>query len=472
MKRISLGLLLFFQLHNAFGQEMLGIVNSNFSGNVGITLNPATVVGMPFSREFNLISMDISAHNNYLYYPAGQHGLVKLITGQGLTHDNTKDYYTTTPDKQMYANIFLLGPSYSVSTISGGWAIHTALRTNFSVNHLNYHLAKFLWDGFDYLPQQDIDYKTDPYQLNMLQWYEIGYTYGLTLYQTKTQMLTVGATVNLNLGVNSTYIDNKKMDYRVPSSDTLLVYNLNATYAHTIITDNPGLGDYVGVKGFGGGINLGVQYYKNRDAKGYYYKTKNRRKYEYKFGASLIDMGMVHFFKDNRVNKFDNNSTLWPGIDTVKFNGINDFDQTLNNQFTGSPDGALTNKKINMFLPTAASVQFDYNIYKDFYANATWIQRLSFLNPQIKRANEVTITARYETSKFEVAIPYSFYEYYKHRVGLAFRFKWFFVDTDKFGPIIDAWDVDGLDFYFGIKFTNHKNPNGKGRKGEDCPAYK
>lgn len=460
MKRIHLVLLLFFQLHIVYGQEMLGIINSNYSGNVGISLNPATAVAMPFTHEFNIIAMDLSVHNNYIYYPAGQR------------FSNAKDYYTTTPDKQLYGNVFLFGPSYAVSNSSYGWAIHTAIRTNISVNHLNYHLAKFLWDGFDYLPQQDIAYNTDPYQLNILQWYELGFTYGKSLFETKTQMLTIGATVNLDLGANSTYVNSKKMDYIVPSSDTLLVYNLTAAYGHTITTDNPGLGDYIGIKGLGGGINIGAQYYKNRDAKAYYRTIKNRRKYKYKLGVSLIDIGMVHFFKDQRVNKFENNSTVWPGIDTVKFNGINNFDQTLNMQFTGSPDGALSNSKINMILPTAASIQFDYNIYNDFYANATWIQRLSFFDTQIKRANEISITARYETANFEVAIPYSFYEYYKSRVGLAFRYKGFFIGTDKFGPVIDAWDVDGLDFYFGIRITNNKSAGSGGKTGADCPAYK
>ena len=58
MKRISLVLFLFIQLHSAQGQEMLGIINSNYAGNVGISLNPASVVAMPFTHEFNVFSMD------------------------------------------------------------------------------------------------------------------------------------------------------------------------------------------------------------------------------------------------------------------------------------------------------------------------------------------------------------------------------------------------------------------------------
>ncbi len=116
MKHKSLVFLFLMYTLNATGQEMLGIINSNFSGNIGVTLNPASVVGTPFGSEINFFSIDLSAHNNYLYIPAGEHGLRKLITGQGLSHDNAKDYYTVSPDKQMYANVFLLGPSVLFST--------------------------------------------------------------------------------------------------------------------------------------------------------------------------------------------------------------------------------------------------------------------------------------------------------------------------------------------------------------------
>ncbi|MBK7851504.1 MAG: hypothetical protein IPJ66_10310 [Bacteroidetes bacterium] len=37
---------------------MWGISNSNYSGNMGIFLNPATIVGAPYKYEFNIIAGD------------------------------------------------------------------------------------------------------------------------------------------------------------------------------------------------------------------------------------------------------------------------------------------------------------------------------------------------------------------------------------------------------------------------------
>ncbi len=71
------------------------------------------------------------------------------------------------------------------------------------------------------------------------------------------------------------------MDYIVPSSDTLIVYDLTGLYGHTITTNDPSITDYIGVKGIGGGINMGVQYYKDRNEKAYNYNSLIEGKYKW-----------------------------------------------------------------------------------------------------------------------------------------------------------------------------------------------
>ena len=49
------------------GQEMLGIMNSSYSGITGATLNPAVTVTSPYYFDFNIVSGDVFFENNYLY---------------------------------------------------------------------------------------------------------------------------------------------------------------------------------------------------------------------------------------------------------------------------------------------------------------------------------------------------------------------------------------------------------------------
>ena len=72
----------------------------------------------------------------------------------------------------------------------------------------------------------------------------------------------------------------------------------------------------------------------------------------------------------------------------------------------------------------------------------------------VKRANSVSMAVRYETPFFEVSMPYSMYDYYRHRIGFAMRYRYFFAGTDKLGTFVGQGDITGLDVYFGIKLTN------------------
>jgi len=61
----ALLLLLIPFLSNA--QELMGISNSNFAGNMGIFMNPSSIVMAPYKSEFNILSGDVFLDNNYIY---------------------------------------------------------------------------------------------------------------------------------------------------------------------------------------------------------------------------------------------------------------------------------------------------------------------------------------------------------------------------------------------------------------------
>ena len=125
-----------------------------------------------------------------------------------------------------------------------------------------------------------------------------------------------------------------------------------------------------------------------------------------------------------------------------------------------------------LVLPMAVSSQFDVCLHPRWYANATIVQRVNPPMPHIDLPNIVSASLRYETSYFEIAVPYSFYDYYLHRIGVAVRYRFLVLGTDKLGPYVTNNDVYGLDFYFGIKLSNYDftRPGKRGRQ-DHCAAY-
>ena len=65
---------------------MNGIAHSNFAGNMGIEMNPASIATMPYRFEFNILSGDVFFQNYYIYFPASDIPTVRFARFAPLRH--------------------------------------------------------------------------------------------------------------------------------------------------------------------------------------------------------------------------------------------------------------------------------------------------------------------------------------------------------------------------------------------------
>ncbi len=107
-----------------------------------------------------------------------------------------------------------------------------------------------------------------------------------------------------------------------------------------------------------------------------------------------------------------------------------------------------------MSLPTALSLQFDYNINDAVFINTTWVQRINFgSNPGIRRMNMLAVSPRYETDQVEVALPVQLLEYSQPAIGLMMRYRSIFAGTDQLGSTMGLTRLNGADLYLGFKMN-------------------
>jgi outer membrane protein OmpA-like peptidoglycan-associated protein len=111
-----------------------------------------------------------------------------------------------------------------------------------------------------------------------------------------------------------------------------------------------------------------------------------------------------------------------------------------------------------MALPTAVSLQVDWNAYKKFYVAANYIHGVKHSEPGIDRASVLSVTPRYESPWLDISMPVSYFNYTGKisRVGLAFRFASFFLGSDRIGTLFGLGDLNGMDVYAGLKFSMNK----------------
>jgi len=452
-------------------QEMLGFSNSNFAGNMGMGRNPSLFVGSPYIHEFNLISGDIFIDNDYVFLRKKSSLFVKSLSGETVPDDRISDYYDSRT-KNAYANVFLRGPSFIQNREKFSWGIHTALRTNLSATNVPFHLAKFIKEGFDYTPQHDSKYSSPPFRSASLIWAEVGGTYGKKIFEERNKKyLAAAVTLKLIAGFDGAYVNLTKFDYEVPSSDTLIVNSATGEYAHSLSDGEPSMQNPFAIRGYGAGIDVGLTYYRGRvHGSGDCNRTaENLKKYKYRLGFSLIDLGLVMFKKQAEVFKFENASMVWPGINTVTFNSIGEVDTSISYYFYGDPEKSKTDDKFNIYLPTALSIQFDYCVMPRIYVNASLVQAVPLSKYAVVRASQVAITPRYETRGFEASLPLTFYEYKVPHLGFALRYKFFVLGTDRLGSFTGLWNATGYDIYFGFKF-NVCEKRKRGGKDPFCPV--
>lgn len=450
---------------SAMAQEELGIANSNYAGVNGLHLNPSSIVDSWAKLDIHLVGASVFFENNYVYLPKNEFSL-----WQNVDMSPGENNSTTIPDLQTNENEVLKhgtvdasvqGPSFMWAGKRGSFALSSRVRSHTNINNVSPELAKLIFEGFQYAPNQGTDLTEQRFRVNSMTWGELGFTYGHVLFKQNKNFLTGAVGVRRLIGINAMSIAVENIDYEVHNDSLLEIRDING---------HVGLGDVEFNSGGGWGGDIGFTYKRMKeDASDYYPHSRshncNHLDYRYKIGVSLLDVGTIKF-TDAQYGSMQNSSSYWSGYDTTIVEAIGDVDSLLAARFSNYERGTEFKSR----LPMAISLQYDHSLGKNFFLNLTAVQSLNGVKSiGLRRSSIIGLTPRYEIKRFEVAVPMSLYEYQRPRVGLAFRFNSLVIGTDNLLPLVGQGNVYGADIYFSFKYTIFKSGvcNGKrGRKGK------
>jgi Family of unknown function (DUF5723) len=471
---------------NVQAQEMLGIVNSNYSGIHGAIINPSSLTNTKYYLDINFISIGISAENNFIYLAKDEYRFSRFL-GKNLpfpTHPPNDlpiyDYFNTKLINA-FANERLMGPSAMLNIGKHAFGITTSFRTVASARKIPYEVAKFGYEGLDFNNQYGIRYiENHKFNVAAMSWAELGLSYAYFFKQVNREYWSGGITIKRLMGISGAYANVSNADYMVPNQDTAIIYNLNAEAGYSLPIDYA-TNDFLNTPVFrGGGIgfDIGITYQKmksNHQKMSYNsICAEPYNPYLYRIGLSIIDIGSISFKKNAQKLVFDNVNTIWPGYRSINHQNLNSVVSDISQHFYGNPDELLQGNQIKIGLPTAISMQMDVNYSGNWYVNGMLIYPLPLSKANIRRPSQLAITPRYETNYFEVDLPISMYDFRRPRVGISARLGILTVGTDKLGGFFNFNDFTGLDFYFALKMSflkgrcrDNKNGNTK-EKGNTC----
>ncbi|HEX8516922.1 MAG TPA: DUF5723 family protein [Bacteroidia bacterium] len=448
----------------SMAQDFLGYINSNYSGITGVDLNPANVVNSRYKVDVTLAGLSLNAYNNYVGLK--RTALKKDQNGEYAAFKDTSfaENYLSTRDnnnvnKSVYFSNQIVGPSFLVSLgTKNAIGFKSKVRTILNADGIEPDLAKLSYYSLDYPDLWTLRLSNENLSLQTMTWAEYGLSYGHVFKDDGPHFFKAGITAKYIQGIQSAYMSIQNLEYELTDDTTASIFQSDVSYGHS--TSWEGENVELGFKNsslFSWGLDLGVVYEWRPDYQDYKYDMdgesnlwrKDKNKYKLKVGLSAVDLGWVKFKKGSRSRDFTADINYWSLHDFDNVENFDDFDSILNYRYPMNKG----DQYYKMNLPTAFSMQVDYNIYKDFYVNFTpyWSPRSKKNKEKVHDITTFSLTPRWDHKWFGAFIPLSYDITGNFKAGLALRIGPLIVGTNSFGPWVARKDIYGADAYALLK---------------------
>ena len=439
-----------------------------------VKLNPASMINAKTYLDINLAGGGAFINNNLVNY--SNTSVIGLIKDRSLPLFYSRIVQNQGIPIQIFAKGFVSGP---VGTWNqGDHAIGLAFnyRAYGNLENAPSFIGNFIDRGIsgDHISILTKPYSAKNIQMGQMSFAEIQASYAYTFLKKGKNLLSVGVSIKKFYSVQAKVVNVYDADFgfnidsatvaKSPSSDptTIALHSLNADYM------TASSGDKLYSKKGGMGFDIGFTYQRTLSTCNSYlpHTAKSSCRYipyKYKIGVSIIDIGAVKFDATNvNFKGFHFGETTLPSYTIVSKNMDSVLTSESGNSDLSTGRVAIKNK---VQLPTYFSAQFDYNIWASaLYINASIIQGIphSISKFGVKQASSLSITPRFETRLFDIALPFSLYEYKDPQLGLSLRLGPLTVGTDKFiNWFFNVGGAYGADIYVFLKVPMVYHPKCK-----------
>jgi uncharacterized protein YukE len=446
-------LLSFCCIAGAQAQDMLGLGTGNYSGITGMTLNPASIVDSRFKFDINLIGLSNYYTNNYILLKRAAFVNGDLFNNRYNSYEAFKkealEANSLEPGERVYARVnnrIQLPLSFMLTTgKKSAIALNITNRTNVMVDNLDPAFAQLAFDRFRNSSLYNRDFNMDGVNVGLLNWVDVGVTYGRVLIDRDKHFLKAAVTAKYIGGAASGYVKADKINVRFSDSSTISAQSPYVSYGHSDKVDEDLFrsGNINALKNVSSSIggDLGVVYeYRGRIDRFKYlspeYETKTRRdknKYVFRLGASIMDVGRLKFNKGGYNNDFSANINNYD-VSGLSIRSAQDLDTALAGHVVYNNDI----KNYTVALPTALGLQADLHLFKGFYINASTYQPLNMLkaDQRMEVTASYAVTPRFESRVLGVYIPVSYNKLDKWNVGATLRVGPVYIGSSNLGSLI------------------------------------
>ena len=439
-----------------FSQEQLGLRLENYAGVSSLALNPAGNLTNPLKWDVNLIGGGLFVENNYAFIQnTGLLDLLKTkggtsfvlagsLEGQAPSNAKLVDFFTNQPNRRnVTTSVFLAGPSA---------AFRIGERHSVGVfTHFRYHSAAqnvpYEFSYYDYSQRAFNDpFTVQPFEAALTAWSEIGLNYAFKMPSGDGD-LGFGVNVRFLQAYEGAFVENlEPFSYNKLPGDTVQFDHPHGRFAYTFSNLQ---GNSPALQQNGGGMAFDLGVIKTFDAEGDGYRLR--------LGASLLDLGYLHFDKNAAAHEINPDLIALLGVnDFKKFDApekTDEYVKVFSQQITGDSLASYQGDAFKIALPAAFSLQADYSLTPNLFINGTWVQRIPMPGVSSRRSDLLAVAPRFEHRWFSASAPLSIYNWNRVHAGFAARLAFLVIGTDNLPSIIGQRRFTGTDFYFALKIN-------------------
>ncbi|HEU4716745.1 MAG TPA: DUF5723 family protein [Bacteroidia bacterium] len=346
------------------------------------------------------------------------------------------------------------------------------VRTYFNVDGIQPPLAHLLAEGFTDPSDYNTGYHNRHIGINECTWFEIGGTYAKTIWTGADRFVSIGVRPKFLLGLAAAYVFIDNADYEFYNDSVMALFGGNLKFGHS---DNFSFNENFQPSyriGFNPGIGLdaGIIYefrpgdmQKNEKPGKEWPGFRDRPVYKYRIGASLTDLGIIHFRSGAFTDQYSVSSDAWNVAHDV-FNAT--APAPLFNNFNLQYHGAGEGQSFWMRTPLALGLFYDYRFRENLFFSAQSFTGLYLRGTDFKKVHELTrisLTARYERRWYGAWVPVSFTRMGTFSMGAGLRLGPVIIGTtDILNLTMKNKRIYNADIYFALKVPLF--PLGSGRK--------
>lgn len=454
MLKKLVGVILLFSSYFGLSQEEYGIAHSNYAPTKTFLHNPTNTLDNKVWLDIHVVGAGAFIHNNYVFLKGTQFSMIPdLFTNQ----DNWPEFQFKegANNKRGYQELDLQLLSATYQYKRHGFGFSSRIRQSFDFRRLPGEVAQLLTNGtYDYDGLYGQVIGVNKMFINQMAFLDLGFSYSNQFYHFAHETMGAGITLKYLMGFAGAGIKIDDLEYNVQNPLTTEFYTFNGTVA----SGTPG----DGISGGSGvAVDLGFVYKKTLHNVTHYepYSEASACEpydYKYKLSAAIVDFGYINFNKN--ATRQDVESSL---SNTALDDGalqLSTFDQFVSSNFTN----ITTTDKFRMLTPAAINVMGDYN-FENYYHLSGYVSQAFFRRNAlgVKRPSVWAVTGRYQRKWFEGSGTISMMNFNDLRLGVAARFGYLTIGTDKLISYLGVRDFYGTDFYFNLRYFLSKRPGCK-----------